>query len=343
MALSAEQVTQYHRDGYVCPVPVMAAAEAAGLRKQLEAYEAKQDGKLQAVERSRAFLLFKWLDDLIRDPRVLDPIEQLIGPDILCWSTIFWIKDAGSRSFVSWHQDNTYWGLSSRNVVTAWFAISDASIEAGCMSVLPGSHLGRALEHEDTYHEDNMLTRGQAIKGIDESKAVSMPLKAGEMSLHNYCAAHGSGRPGRGGVPRQGGEGDARRAVRGRREKRAAALALRRPREDGEGPALQRVLSAHGSGLIGGRIERRSPALARQRELDGLVVGVEENQQIVVDHGVAALIALGEALAHHQHADAARERQLPVLRRHRMSFRREPRGVLRLWISAPAQQRVLLS
>jgi non-heme Fe2+,alpha-ketoglutarate-dependent halogenase len=78
-------------------------------------------------------------------------------------------------------------------VVTAWFAISEASVEAGCMSVLPGSHLGRTLEHEDTYHEDNMLTRGQAIKAIDESRAVSMPLRAGEMSIHNYCLAHGSG------------------------------------------------------------------------------------------------------------------------------------------------------
>jgi hypothetical protein len=191
--LSDELVAQYQRDGYICPVPVMPAAEARGLRKQLEAYEATQGGNLQAAQRSRAFLLFKWLDNLIRDPRVLDPVEQLIGPDILCWSTIFWIKDAGSKSFVSWHQDNTYWGLSSRNVVTAWFAISDASVEAGCMSVLPGSHVGRTLEHEDTYHEDNMLTRGQAIKQIDEARAVSMPLKAGEMSIHNYCLAHGSG------------------------------------------------------------------------------------------------------------------------------------------------------
>ena len=182
MALSSQQIESFRRDGFVCPVPVMPAAEAAGLRRQLE-----------AVQRSRAFLLFKWLDDLIRDPRVLDPIEQLIGPDILCWSTIFWIKDAGSKSFVSWHQDNTYWGLSSRNVVTAWFAISDASVDAGCMSVLPGSHLGEALAHEDTYHEDNMLTRGQTIRSIDEARAVSMPLRAGEMSLHNYCLAHGSG------------------------------------------------------------------------------------------------------------------------------------------------------
>ncbi len=193
MALTPEQVEQYRRDGYVCPVPVMPAQEAAAIRRQLEAAEARQGGKLEPVQRSRAFLLFKWLDDLIRDPRVLDPVEQLIGPDILCWSTIFWIKDSGSKSFVGWHQDNTYWGLSSRNVVTAWFAISDASVEAGCMKVMPGTHLGETLRHEDTYHQDNMLTRGQVIPGLDESRGVYMPLKAGEMSLHNYCLAHGSG------------------------------------------------------------------------------------------------------------------------------------------------------
>lgn len=193
MRLSAQQIDQYHRDGYLCPVPVMPLQEVTGLRRQLEAFEATQGGKLEPGQRSRAFLLFKWLDDLIRDARVLDPVEQLIGPDILCWSTIFWIKDAGSKSFVSWHQDNTYWGLSSRNVVTAWFAISEASLDAGCMKVMPGTHTGDALAHEDTYHADNMLTRGQSIPDLDETRAISMPLRAGEMSLHNYCLAHGSG------------------------------------------------------------------------------------------------------------------------------------------------------
>jgi non-heme Fe2+,alpha-ketoglutarate-dependent halogenase len=193
MPLTDRQIEQYRRDGYVCPVPVMPAGEAAQLRRKLEAFEATQGGRLEPAQRSRAFLLFKWLDDLIRDPRVLDPIEQLIGPDILCWSTIFWIKEAGSKSFVSWHQDNTYWGLSSRNVVTAWFAVADASVEAGCMKVMPGTHTGETLPHEDTYDADNMLTRGQSIRGLDEARAASMPLTAGEMSLHNYCLAHGSG------------------------------------------------------------------------------------------------------------------------------------------------------
>ncbi|MCP5266975.1 MAG: phytanoyl-CoA dioxygenase family protein [Burkholderiaceae bacterium] len=194
MRLSDSQVAQYREDGYVYPVPVLDTAEAATIRQRLEAFEASQGGRLKASQRSKSFLLFKWLDNLIRDPRVLDPIQQLIGPNILCWNTIFWIKDVGSPSFISWHQDATYWGLSSRNVVTAWLAIAPASIEAGCMRVMPGTHAGDDLPHQDTYDEHNMLTRGQTIvEGVDETQAVHMPLAAGEMSLHNYRLAHGSG------------------------------------------------------------------------------------------------------------------------------------------------------
>jgi hypothetical protein len=194
MRLSEEQISQYESDGYVFPVPVLESAEVASLRAKLEAFEAKQGGRLTPSQRGKSFLLFEWLDALIRDPRVLDPVEQLIGPDILCWNTIFWIKDVGSRSFISWHQDTTYWGLSSRNVVTAWLALAPASVQAGCMKVMPGTHRGDVLPHEDTFDGDNMLSRGQTIlDGVDETRAVHMPLAAGEMSLHDYRLAHGSG------------------------------------------------------------------------------------------------------------------------------------------------------
>ena len=194
MPLTPRQIEQYRRDGYVFPLRVVEAHEIPPLRARLEALEAENGGRLSHRQRGKSHLLFKWLDDLIRDPNILDPIEQLIGPDILCWNTIFWIKDAGSRSFVSWHQDSRYWGLSSDKVVSAWLALSEASIEAGCMRVMPGTHVGDALEHRDTYHDDNMLTRGQEIvEGIDEAAAVHMPLRAGEMSLHSYRLAHASG------------------------------------------------------------------------------------------------------------------------------------------------------
>ena len=194
MPLTPEQIGQYRRDGYVFPLPVLEPREIPPLRARLEALEAENGGRLSHRQRGKSHLLFKWLDDLIRDPRVLDPVEQLIGPDILCWNTIFWIKDAGSRSFVSWHQDSRYWGLSSEKVASAWLALSEASIAAGCMRVMPGTHIGDTLAHRDNYHDDNMLTRGQEIvEGIDEAEAVHMPLRAGEMSLHSYRLAHASG------------------------------------------------------------------------------------------------------------------------------------------------------
>jgi non-haem Fe2+, alpha-ketoglutarate-dependent halogenase len=193
-SLTDQTVTQYRRDGYVCPISVMPADEAVGLRDKLETFEATQGGKLQPAQRNKSHLLFKWLDDLIRDPRILDPVSQLIGDDLLCWNTLFWIKEAGSESFVSWHQDTRYWGLSSHDVVTAWLALSPARGESGCMRVMPGTHIGDVLEHQDRYDENNLLTRGQEIAaGMDEDKAVLMPLQPGQMSIHNYRLAHASG------------------------------------------------------------------------------------------------------------------------------------------------------
>ena len=187
------QKSKYENDGFICPIRVMGEEEAGGLRSKLENFELTQGGKLDSAQRNKSHLLFKWLDDLIRDPRILDPIEDLIGPDILCWNTLFWIKEAGSKSFVSWHQDTRYWGLSSDRVITAWLALSEAGVDNGCMRVMPGTHRGSVLDHEDRYDENNMLTRGQEISsGIDESLACYMPLRVGEMSIHNYRLAHAS-------------------------------------------------------------------------------------------------------------------------------------------------------
>ena len=192
--LSSGQIEQFHSNGYVFPLDVLTEVEAGALRARLEAVEARQGGKLDPAQRSKAHLLFKWFDDLIRDARILDPVEQLIGPDILCWNTLFWIKEAHSKAFVSWHQDTRYWGLSSDQVVTAWLALSPAGIESGCMRVMPGTHRGEVLAHEDRYDADNMLTRGQEItQHLDEAEAMHMSLATGQLSIHDYRLAHASG------------------------------------------------------------------------------------------------------------------------------------------------------
>ena len=192
--LSKEAVAQFRKEGYFFPVPLLSGAEVSEIRGQLEAFEAEQGYPLEGGQRSHAHLLFPWLDSLVRYPKILDVVEDLVGPDILCWGSIFWTKEARSASFVSWHQDITYWGLTDGDVVNVWVALSPANEISGCMSVLPGSHLQPPLPHDDRYHEDNMLTRGQEIAvDVDSSKTVQMPLQSGEMSLHDIRIAHGSG------------------------------------------------------------------------------------------------------------------------------------------------------
>lgn len=191
--LDSQAVQQFESAGYYSPVPIISDDAAKEYRARLEAYEVELGHPVQGPLRTKPHLLFKWVDDLMRNEKVLDCVEDLIGPDILCWNSWFWIKEASTSSYVSWHQDSQYWGLDTDKLVTAWLALSAASEASGCMSVLPASHRGEPMAHEDLYHQDNLLTRGQEIVDIDESLAVSMPLKTGEMSFHNIGIAHASG------------------------------------------------------------------------------------------------------------------------------------------------------
>jgi non-heme Fe2+,alpha-ketoglutarate-dependent halogenase len=192
--LTDAAISQYRDQGYYFPLPVLSGDEVSRLRGKLEAFEADQGHPIEGAQRSKSHLLFKWLDDLMRDARILDAVEDLIGPDILCWNSIFWIKEASSPSYVSWHQDLKYWGLDCDDLVTAWVALSPASAESGCMRVLPGSHRDEMLPHDDIYDPANMLTRGQEIAvQVNEEAAVTMALKAGQMSIHNVRLAHASG------------------------------------------------------------------------------------------------------------------------------------------------------
>jgi hypothetical protein len=191
-ALTDAAVRQYHETGYLAPVPALSAAEAAMLRDRLETFEADA-GVLAGKLRHKSHLLFTWLNDLIRHPRILDAVQDVIGPNILCWGTSFFIKERRHPGFVSWHQDSTYWGLDPPDVITAWVALSDSNAANGAMRVIPGSHQMEQVPHRDTFRPENLLSRGQEIMvTVDESQARMLELKAGEMSLHHVRLIHGS-------------------------------------------------------------------------------------------------------------------------------------------------------
>ena len=83
-------------------------------------------------------------------------------------------------------------GLDSMNFPTPWIALSPSNKETGCMTMISGSHKLKIQEHEDTFAENNILTRGQVIQDVDESRAVDLILEPGEMSIHHGAVIHGS-------------------------------------------------------------------------------------------------------------------------------------------------------
>ncbi len=189
--LNAGAAARYHERGYHFPIRVMSTEAALGYRQRLETYESIY-GPLIGERRQKPHLLLTWLSDLVRLPSILDAVEDILGPDILVHSASFFTKEAGDASFVSWHQDATYWGLEPAEILTAWVAFTDSTTENGAMRVVPNSHMSQ-LPHVDTFSPDNLLTRGQEVAAsIDERDVVEMPLQAGEMSLHHVRIIHGS-------------------------------------------------------------------------------------------------------------------------------------------------------
>ena len=143
--------------------------------------------------RHKPHLYLTFLSDLIHHPRILDAAEDVLGPNLLVWSTSFFIKEPDNAGFVSWHQDSTYWGLSEPEGVTAWVAFSASTPQSGCVRVIPGTHKLDQVPHVETRSAGNLLTRGQEIAvDIDESHAASMPLAPGELSLHHIRTFHNS-------------------------------------------------------------------------------------------------------------------------------------------------------
>jgi len=191
--LTQTQIDQFHEQGFVSPIRVMSDAEALGYRSRLERFERETGGSFSGHLRHKTHLLFTWLADLVRHPRILDAVEDLYGPDLLCWTTNFFIKEANSAGFVSWHQDAFYWGLNKDTVMTAWVALTPANLKNGCMKFLPGSQTEDHLQHVDTFHKDNLLSRGQEIAvKVDTDNTVDCILNPGEMSLHHVKLVHGS-------------------------------------------------------------------------------------------------------------------------------------------------------
>jgi len=209
--LPPELVSRYADDGYLTPIRVLDDDEVAGFRAAYDAYESQLGERLASVAARDRYVFFAethaylpWAYRLATHPHVLDAVESLLGPDLLVWDSRWFTKRPGDATYISWHQDGTYWALDPPKVCTAWIALSRSVAANGAMQVVPRSHVGGQLPHVDTFDAENALARGQEIAvSVDEASAVTLVLEPGEMSLHHIGVVHGS-KPNRSDEPRIG-------------------------------------------------------------------------------------------------------------------------------------------
>ena len=190
--LTKLQIEQYHDQGFISPIRVISEQEALSIKDELEQVEKEFPEEINSESRNNLHLSFAFLDALAHNKIIVDAIEDLIGPDISLWASVMFIKEPSSKQYVSWHQDATYMGLDSLDFPTPWIALSPSNIETGCMTMIAGSHKTKIQNHKDTFAENNILTRGQVIQDVDESMAVDLILRPGEMSIHHGAVIHGS-------------------------------------------------------------------------------------------------------------------------------------------------------
>jgi ectoine hydroxylase-related dioxygenase (phytanoyl-CoA dioxygenase family) len=192
--LSQTDIETFRRDGFLAPLALFGADEARRWRADLEAFERTlPPGPVAAGDRRKLHVRLPWARSLVEDPRLLDVMESLLGPDLLVFTSTFFIKEPGTDAIAAWHQDATYFGLQPYEHVTAWVAFSDASVEAGCMEFIPGSHRWGQLQHGAEAVKGSVNAGGQTIEGaIDTSGATYAPLATGDVSLHHTLILHNS-------------------------------------------------------------------------------------------------------------------------------------------------------
>ena len=142
---------------------MLAESDAVTYLAEQEYQEGLTGGPVNGKWLNKSYLVFKWINELMRRPEILDPVENLLGPDIMIWSSHLYPKDPGDEQFISWHQDSAHWGLDSSRILTVWIALTEASEENGSMPMLRGSHREGIAPHRDTWDPNNILTLGQTI------------------------------------------------------------------------------------------------------------------------------------------------------------------------------------
>jgi hypothetical protein len=195
----AELATAYARDGFVVP----GYRVADGLLREMQRSVAKLIAENPTVRPEHLVLRWGGGDralpthqaflEYVKTPEILDLVEEVLGPDIVCWGAHVFCKPAGTGLAIPWHQDGQYWPIRPLASCTVWVALDDSTVENGCLRIVRGSHRMRTIYHHRLDERpDHALDQRIDETEFDTAQIVDVQLRAGQMSMHDVYAIHGS-------------------------------------------------------------------------------------------------------------------------------------------------------
>ena len=191
--LTEEQKVFYRDQGYLLDLPpIYSREEMAKMNAELPQLLALlRPGETAKVIREW-HETSRFLYDIVMNPKIHDLVEGILGPNFFNWASSFFIKEPFSKSTVGWHQDAYYWPIAPHNTVTVWLAFDDVDAKNGAMKLIPGSQKHGTIKHKKSQKTDSILTLELESATVNEADAIQFHLKAGEVSLHDDRAVHGS-------------------------------------------------------------------------------------------------------------------------------------------------------
>lgn len=197
--LTAGQLAKYNQNGFLSPLPALNPAAALELREYMDwlvTEVVSADDRRNGYSINNYHRVCEPLHDLITHPVISGYAIDVLGPEVVCWSTHAFCKLPGDPMEVPLHQDANYWPFTPTKSVTVWLAVDDVDAENAAMRFAPGSHLGGSLDH-DELPLDGSVVLNRRVSGHDGFDDTFVnELRAGQVSLHTDLLLHGS-RPNR--------------------------------------------------------------------------------------------------------------------------------------------------
>lgn len=206
MQLTEQQVVFFQEQGHLVVENVFSPAEVNAFQCACDALAAQAQGLTASTDRMKMKVFDDstklvqqvgdphemsgvWLD-LVKDMRLLNMVEALLGPDLMVYYSQLMMKAPRQGFTAPWHQDFAFFPHSRAEILACTVAIDDATLENGCIRVIPGSHKLGLINH---YDKDGLFTGiVQDTHGFDERTEVALPAKAGSVIFWHSLTLHAS-------------------------------------------------------------------------------------------------------------------------------------------------------